>query len=254
MDVLMRSAVSVPVNRAVAVLRPARLLALAALLLLATGCATTKSFSSVSNLEPSTNSATPLKIALMPLDVQLSILTAGGTLEPQADWTRDAKDNMISALQRLGRVRNNDFIVYQEPAQLDATARKILEIERLHRAVGQSILFHKYLVPLPTKKSAFDWTLGPEVSVLHDQTGADYALFIHVEDSYSSKGRIFMQLAAAALGIGLQGGQQAGFTSLVDLHSGNIVWFNFINNPAGDLRTPKPAEKTVQLLLKGLPE
>ena len=88
----------------------ARLLGLLGILLLATGCATTKSFQSVSNLKPAQSQ---LKIALMPLDVQLSILTAGGTLEPQAEWTRDAKQNMLAALDQIGAQRNNDFIDYK---------------------------------------------------------------------------------------------------------------------------------------------
>jgi len=251
MDSFTRTGGTVRISGSGNILYAARLSGLLIIILLATGCATTKSFSSISNLRPTDKE---LKIVLMPLDVQLSILTAGGTLEPQAQWTRDAKRNMVDALDEIGKERSNDFIVYKEPEQLDASARKILEIERLHRAVGQAILFHKYVVPLPTKKNAFDWTLGPEVSVLRKKTHADYALFIHVQDSYSSAGRIFMQVLAAGLGMGIRGGRQAGFTSLVDLTTGNIVWFNYINNPAGDLRTPEPAMKTVKLLLKGLPE
>lgn len=228
-----------------------RIIATGFILAYLSGCATTKSHSSVSNLEPAQDE---LKIVLMPVDVQLSILTAGGTLEPQAEWTRDAEEHMLAALKQIDYERDGDFIFYNHPENLEPAEEKILEVERLHRAVGQAILFHKYQVPLPTKKEAFDWSLGPEVKALQEKTGADYALFIHVEDSYSSAGRVFVQFAAALLGVGVSGGRQVGFTSLVDLYSGNVVWFNYIFDPTGDLRTPEPAMKTVELLLKDLPE
>lgn len=217
------------------------------------GCATTQSYSSVSSLQSATPSA-GTNIAVMPLDVQLSILTAGGLLEPQAEWTELGRQYMSEALSGIEKSRTIAFKKYEPPSDGDPRAKVAAEIERLHAAVGQAILFHKYQVPLPTKKDAFDWTLGPDVATLKDVTGADYALFIFVRDSYSSAGRVFMQFAAAMLGVGIAGGQQVGFASLVDLNSGNIVWFNYFLDPAGDLRKPDPAVKTVNLLLKGLPE
>jgi hypothetical protein len=49
------------------------------------------------------------------------------------------------------------------------------------------------------------------------------------------------------------GGQQVGFGSLVDLRTGDLLWFNRLINPAGDLRTPEPAMKAVDTLLVQLP-
>lgn len=223
---------------------------LLSMILLAAGCATTKEFSSVSQLQ---GSGAGLKIVLMPLDVELFILTAGGLLEPQAQWTETAQQHMLTAINDLEHTSNVEFQRYQRPEQNDPFASTLTELERLHGAVGQAILFHKYQVPLPSKKDVFDWTLGLDVSTLKERTNADYALFIYVRDSYSSAGRVLFQVAAALLGVGIPGGQQLGFASLVDLQTGNVVWFNQVLNPAGDLRTAEPAAKTVALLLKGLP-
>ena len=52
----------------------------------------------------------------------------------------------------------------------------------------------------------------------------------------------------------MQGGEQHGFASLVDLRSGDIVWFNRLLSVVGDLRTEEPAAKTVSQLLEGLPQ
>jgi hypothetical protein len=50
------------------------------------------------------------------------------------------------------------------------------------------------------------------------------------------------------------GGQQLGFASLVDLDTGDIVWFNRILRDFGDLRDAAAANTTARELLAGLPK
>ena len=52
---------------------------------------------------------------------------------------------------------------------------------------------------LATKKDAkgkprMDWSLGPGVAALREATGADYALFTYVRDSYASGGRTALRI------------------------------------------------------------
>ena len=202
--------------------------------------------------------ATP-QILLMPLDVELSELSAGGVAEPKADWTAAAKQNMMPALNAEQEARHVQFIEYgqsasNEPTTLDADAQ--LQIIKLHRAVGQAILIHQYTpgFELPTKEGKFDWSLGPAAHALRAGNEADYALFIYVRDSYTSAGRAAVVFLAAALfGVHMPAGTQLGFASLVDLQTGNIVWFNRLLRQSGDLRTPEPAAETIKTLLTGFP-
>jgi hypothetical protein len=60
--------------------------------------------------------------------------------------------------------------------------------------------------------------------------------------------------AAAVLGVGLHGGAQVGFASLVDLNTGNVVWFNQLARGSGDMRTPETARETARALLNGMPQ
>jgi hypothetical protein len=60
-------------------------------------------------------------------------------------------------------------------------------------------------------------------------------------------------VALAILGVGITGGIQIGYASLVDLKSGRVVWFNNLVRMSGDLREPKPAQETVEALLSGFP-
>ena len=49
------------------------------------------------------------------------------------------------------------------------------------------------------------------------------------------------------------GGAQVGVATLVDLRTGQVVWYNLLANQSGDLRDQKGAEETVQRMLRKLP-
>ena len=189
-------------------------------------------------------------IVLATPDIELSELTAGGAEAPRADWTGSAialtRKEIAATLAARG--------VAVAEADTGANVGES-QIVKLNSAVGQAILLHLYYSPikLPEKGAALDWTLGPGVAVLHDKYHGDYALFVHLRDSYSSTGRQALMGVAALLLVPVPGGFQSGFASLVDLRTGRIVWFNRLLSVNGDLRNANDARDTVGELLKGLP-
>jgi len=109
----------------------------------------------------------------------------------------------------------------------------------------------------PTRRTNAGWSLGPSVARLRDEFGADYALFTYIRDSYATAGRIAVQVFTALLSRGAYiapGGAQVGYASLVDLRTGEIVWFNRLARAVGDLRSPEPARETMQVLLLDFPK
>lgn len=176
-------------------------------------------------------------------------------MEPQAEWTENAKRFMLESFQRETNSRHTNLVHYEgEETNPDSLS---VQLEKLHEVVGSTILLHHYMQPaaLPTKRNGtFDWTLGKDAKELKKEYDADYALFVFVRDSYSSAGRVALQIVGAVAGFGIAGGMQVGFASLVDLETGDIVWFNRLVNSSGDLRTPGAAELTVRGLLKTFPE
>lgn len=222
---------------------------------LTSACAT-KTFQQVNTLE---RDDSPLRVVLMPLDVQLSELTAGGLHEPKADWTTSARVNIRDALIEALRGHGAELAVYVEGPGDPQVRRDQIQLVKLHEAVGQTILVHKFqpALALPTKENVFDWSLGPKVASLRDEYDADYALFVFVRDSYSSGGRVAATVLLGIVTMGryiLPGGQQTGFASLVDLDTGNIVWFNRLQRGAGDLRTLDAARDSVAVLLTDFPK
>jgi hypothetical protein len=190
-------------------------------------------------------------IVVMPLDVELAQLTAGGMQEPHAEWTEAAHKHMRAALEAEAKARNVKLFAF-EPERGDVADRETSEaLVRLHRAVGGAVLLHQYLegFALPSKDGRFDWSLGPSVAAISRAHQADYALFLFVRDSYATAGRVAVIVVGALLGVGVPGGAQVGFASLVDLRTGDIVWFNRLVRPQGDLRTPEAAGETVKALV-----
>ncbi len=199
-------------------------------------------------------------------DIELTLVTAGGLQEPRKEWSDAARHLYPQAAHALLNGKKADQKPdYDVPDNLDPASRQG-QILRLNQAVALSIA--QYSMPgsvLATKKDPttgkpmMEWTLGPGVSELHEATGADYALFTYIRDSYSSGGRtamrMFAMLAGAAMGsyLDIGGGQQIGVATLVDLRTGQVVWFNLLARQSGDLRNEQGAQATVAQMLKDLP-
>src|SRR5215510_4067285 len=215
------------------------------------GCATT---TAKKNTMATFQWTSPTKrIVLVQPDIQLAELDAGGVLEPRADWTQTAHDIIDKGLRSHFTKTGADVVDAQ-----GATPHEI-KLIKLHGVVGQEILSHLYAgpqndgtnAPLPNKGAALDWTVGPGTNEMRDLYGADYALFVVVRDSYSSTARKALDaltiIAGAALGVAIVPAQglQIGFASLVDLRTGNVVWYNRLLNGSGDLRDEKTSTRTV---------
>lgn len=218
------------------------------LALLAAGCAQA---TTLARSEPVPQRAGEARVLLMQPDVELYELTAGGLLEPKAEWTGSAREYVTTALREELQRKGARVIPYQPPSGNPSKEHAHTQLVKLHDAVGGSILF--FGAALPTKKGKLDWTLGEGVGVLRDDFGTDYGLFILLRDSYSSGGRRTLMVMGALIGVGVPGGRQVGFASLVDLRSGGILWFNQLVDPAGDLRTAEAAREAVKRLLENLP-
>jgi hypothetical protein len=195
-----------------------------------------------------------VSVLLMPVDIELSALTAGGVSEVRADWTETAKSLVSEALTRQLAQHGDKLLAYEEPAD-PAEFQQDTQLIKLHGVVGKTIFIYDLLPAAmpPTRQGSFDWSLGSEVSRLREASGADYGLFVYIRDSYATAGRKALIVTSALFGVGVAGGSQIGFCTLVDLRDGNIVWFNRIAKQTGDLRTLGAADVAVRELLAGIP-
>lgn len=236
-------------------------IAIGAAALALSACVQTKQYADVQFTPPQGD----YKLLVMRPDVTVGSVTTGGMVEPRADWTETARANLLAALKAQQAGRGGNALILEKRNGLPGVdAETIAELERLHYAVGSSIALHKYSGRyLPTKRGkGLDWTLGEDAVALGRKSGMDYALFLYAEDSFASSGRVALQvlgIAGCAVGFcapNIGGGGQFAYASLVDLRTGEIVWFNVLQTGSqiagikmGDIRTAEGAATMVERLL-----
>ena len=224
------------------------------------GCVQTRQFADLQFTVPQGD----YKLLVMRPDVTVNSVTTGGMPEPRADWTEQARGHIVAALRAQQSARGGNLQILERRNELPAvSADAVADLERLHNAVGNSIAMHKYLgAELPTKpRRGLDYTLGAEAVDLGRKTGFDYALFMHAEDNIVSTGRVALQvLGVAGCFVGfcapnIGGGGQFAYASLVDLKTGDVVWFNVVQTGSqiagikfGDIRTAQGAAQLVDRL------
>jgi len=195
------------------------------------------------------------RIVLMRPTIRVGAQSTGGMNEPNADWTRQARENIVLALRAAQARLGNQVIEYDEGES--GEGQIATEYTQLFGAVADSVIEYQFFAGnrLPTKKrkDSFGWNMGREMGELRSLTGADYALFINTNDEYGSTGRKVLQLVALMGGVPVTSGVHVGHAGLVDLKTGELVWLNADPAMGGDVRTAEGAEKRVAQLLEGFP-
>lgn len=214
-------------------------------------CTSTKQFADLGFRPPQGS----YKLIVMRPDVRVGVLTAGGLFEPRQDWSESARGNLVAAIKVQQAARGGQTVIASTRAEAGGDEAAVADLDRLHEAVGNSIKLHKYLgASLPTKQGRFDWTLGEPAKAYGRSSGYDYALFLNAQDSFASGGRTALRVlgfAGCLVGacVVVSGGQQGAFASLVDLKTGQVVWFNALASSVGDIRTAEGANTMIDKLL-----
>ncbi len=195
-------------------------------------------------------------IVVVTPEVSLGLLTAAGSVEPKDEWSKSARDDINASITQALSGRGYKVM----PTAIDSyDGDRALQLLKLNDAVTSSIDTNAYpMGHLPTKTS-FDWTLGDGASSLVP-AGSDpaappaYVMFIHVTGSYASSGRAAMMVGMALLHVAVPLGGQMIQATLVDLKTGQVVWYQNVPVASGtDIRTPEGAGTAVTSLFKKLP-
>ena len=195
------------------------------------------------------------RIVLMRPTIRVGAQSTGGMNEPNADWTREARENIVRALGEVQSRLGNQVVDYDEGASGEGALAT--EYGQLFGAVADSVIEYQFFpgnrLPTKKRKDGFEWNIGSDMGKLKSLTGADYALFINTDDQYGSTGRKALQIVALMGGVAVTSGVHVGHAGLVDLRTGELVWLNADRAMGGDVRTAEGAAKRVAQLLEGFP-
>jgi hypothetical protein len=192
---------------------------------------------------PAVGSLAGATVLLLPLRVEVVEVAPGGVVLLKPDWTDDATAYVQAALDSVlggGRVA---LVKYATPAD-SVRSRRQLQVMKVHGLVRDAIITHRYQngSALPSMRQ-FQWSLGPSTAVLGEEgTAARYALFVE-----ASERRLSRHFAR----FGSLGNEFAATASLVDLGTGDLLWFNY--ERAGNVGTAGDTLSTVRRLLRDFP-
>jgi hypothetical protein len=194
--------------------------------------------------------------ALLPPDVKVFELSAGGVSELRDDWCEAGRKNVVDALKKSCRAKGIDV---RDAALGKDIEEELEEIQALYEAISVSIGLHVYgQFVFPDKVRNFDYSLGPIDTILQ-RLGADYLMFVFALDEVTTAGRKALSVAASVIGamagvyIVPQGGLTMVSVALVDA-SGAILWFNVKGGRGNyDLRDCDSAASIVSAVLGELP-
>jgi len=199
----------------------------------------------------------PTRILLLPMDVKVSELTAGGLTEEVASWTHRAEE-LINRELRAGGHSLSGYEFVEMPALTEQEQETLEQHLALLDTLGGNVLS---LGSAPggaqawePKMKHFDYTIGDGLAFLRERTGADMALMIYGNDLISSSGRKAAFVFAAVFGVSIPMGHAVLVGGMLDLTNGNVLWLNHEVSVADvTLREPDGVKTLLGALLSDYP-
>jgi hypothetical protein len=254
---------------------------------LLTGC---QSPARLDRVIPFSRQDTHADVLILPPQVELSEKAFNADVVSREDWVEAARGRIqVDAAGILSQRKVSVFVLRGD----DPRAGVAASVLRRHRGVADALAEQPAFTSNPTFVADMaQFGLGDEAADdLHALGDARYVLLLSLSDSYASMGRVAGQVAVGValvaafvlLGmpppmVGLPGlgdnsqtmaraarsrgatsappgrcPEQTGYASMIELATGDIVWFNRVAGGCSDLRDPEDLRQTLELLLTGFP-
>ncbi len=222
------------------------------------GCATVPSAKVHYTVKNDPGSRPIQQLALLPVDVDVYEMSAGGVKEEVPEWSRTAEENIRAALL-ISRDSKDDCCATR---QVDTSAltpgqREVLEE---HLALFNLVAANAIWTSLPVnsawhfKSEHFDYTLGDGLRFLKTDYDVDAGLIVLGEDVVSSAGRKTAMVVGAMFGVVVPLGHSVLIGGLVDFETGDLLWMNYkVAAGATDLRDSESCLELARQLMEGYP-
>ena len=194
-------------------------------------------------------------VGLLPPDIKIYELSAGGVTDLRDDWSATGREAVLKGLGEAFKERG----IALRPLAVDRDMQGAIDdLTALYRAVSYSIVEHTYgSFPFQAKLEHFDYSVGPVDDMLKKYQ-ADAFLLVFGIDEISTAGRKALRGVGLVLGSVtgqpvLSQGTTALNIALVD-RSGAVLWYKIAGQDGGyDLRDAKSARAFVQRLVADFP-
>jgi hypothetical protein len=228
------------------------------LITLLAGCATAPTANLHYSLKDAPDSRPLQQVVLLPVEVDVYEMSAGGVREEVPEWGDTASENVRSALL-ISKDPEGECCVSR---QVDSSSLTLAqrEVLREHLALFETVAANAIWAGLPAnpawhfKADHFDYTLGDGLAFLHDEYALDAGLIILGEDVVSTAGRKTTAVVGAVLGVAVPMGHSMLIGGLVDFRTGDLLWLNYeVATGSSDLRDPASCLDLARKLMQGYP-
>ncbi len=219
------------------------------LCLLCSGCSRTLSNVVHHSVKEAPEQKKEWKIAILPVDVAVKELTAGGIAEEVPDWSQQGASIVEKATRQIIETRKNIKIIPMP--DLSEQEKKLVE---QHTALydlvaGNAFTFNSHPA-WKAQREKEGYTLGKGLAFLKDRCEADNVLMVIGQDYISSGGRKTASFFAAALGVYVPLGYAVLHAGVVDLETGNVLWMNTSMSQSLTFKEEKDAQAMVNLVFE----
>lgn len=200
-------------------------------------------------------SALPKKVIVLPVDVEVMEVSAGGVEEEVPDWSREASQSVFKALSAA---------IAKQPGMKEIPAPRFTGSVAAN--VDEHLALYKLVVNTASKMGwehkvrRFDYSIGPGLRMLAEQTGADAAIMVYGRDHASTAGRKARAVASHIPIINIFTGPTPTLghsfihIGVVDLRTGDLLWMNSnYREGSTNLRDPDDAAKMMNTIFEWYP-
>jgi hypothetical protein len=197
----------------------------------------------------------PKKLVILPLNVKVLEVTAGGVTETVPEWTAEARKNIKKSLTNAIK----DDATLSEVKMPRLSTRDAALVDE-HVALYNLVTNTASHINWEHKIRRFDYSIGPGLAKLRRKTGADAAVMVYARDYASTTGRKAKAILGRIPIINIFSGAppELGHSfvhiGIVDLKTGDLLWMNSeYRDGASNLRDYDDANDIVDAIFDWYP-
>lgn len=201
------------------------------------------------------SSTPPKKVVIMPAEIKVFEMTAGGVTEEVPEWSKEASANVMKAV--IDAVKKDSTVSQVPLPKLSAGDTANMDE---HLALYKLVVNTARNIDLPHKLRKFDYGLGPGLAALQRSTGADAVVMIYGSDYASTAGRktkaVLGHIPIVNIFTGPPPSLGHSFVhiGMIDLKTGDLLWMNSeYRDGASNLREAEDAGVIVTEIFKWYP-
>ena len=202
----------------------------------------------------------PKKVLLLPVEIRVHEVSAGGVVEKVDAWSDTASGNAVRYVRHVA-VGRGAFELVESPALSPEDKAQLDQHIALYEVVaGSAYLSRASSIGVWKERAGnFDYTLGPGLEPLAEHTGIDAAMIVIGSDYISTAGRkaamVMGVLVGALAGVPIvpQGGISFVSVGVVDMRTGNLLWFGTDQSSATDFRNERGLHQMLDRMFQTYP-